>query len=113
MHPELKIEKIKSLFKFYYFCPAPSNNSSQDDYTLAGKYVPTDTFLFQCISVTRGSDRGPNSGQESPESIHIRFLKNESHESIQSRCFLTYESHESIQSRCFLKIESHESIHSR
>ena len=35
------------------------------------KTVPTDIFLFQCLAVTGGSVRGPNSSQESPESIHV------------------------------------------
>ena len=38
-----------------------------------GDNVPTDTFLFHCIAVTGGSARGPNSGQESHESIHSRW----------------------------------------
>ena len=49
--------------------------------------VPAATFPFECIAVTGGSARGPNSGEESPESIHSRFFKSESNESIQSRYY--------------------------
>ena len=74
--PQIKklIKKITQKFYIFFRHHHIIHNSSQDNYTCAKNFHTLKLFLFvfQYIAVTGGSARGPNSVQESHESIHRR-----------------------------------------